>query len=97
MPSIFGSDESSIFDVIFKKFFIFFWKSIISFFSNAFPKDSIGLECLIFLNLNDGLDPMSLSKFLIFFKNGFFLAISKSSPFNLSNSESEIMGLSFSK
>ena len=41
----------------------FFRKSSISFFSKALLNDSIGLKCLIFANLDDGLCPTKLSIF----------------------------------
>ena len=73
MPSIFGSDDSSISDVVFKKLLIFFLKSNMSSLSKALPRESIDLECFIFSNLFEGLEPIKPSRFSIFFRNGYFL------------------------
>ena len=85
MPSIFGSEDNSISDLVFKKLLIFFLKSIISFMWNAFPSESIGLECLTFSNLVEGFEPIRLSRFCIFFKKGFLFANSINSCLRISN------------
>ena len=59
MPSIFGSALYSISNpgFLFKKFNIFFSKLTRSSSLNAFPKDNMGILCLTFLNIFDGLKP----------------------------------------
>ena len=97
MPSIFGSEESSISLFKFKKFFIFFSKSNISFLSKAFDKDSICLECFIFSNLPDGLNPTVLVIPLGLLRKEYCFSRLINSFFSSSNARSDTIGLSFSK
>ena len=95
MLSIFGSEENSKF-LFFKlrKFPILLKKSSMPFLLKTFDKESIGFKCFIFLNLFDGGEPTIFVFNFNSFKYLYLFSNEKISNFNLSKSESEIIGLS---
>ena len=95
IPSIFGSALNSILYPLskLKKFNIFFSKFIKSSLLKAFPKDNIGILCLIFLKFFDGLKPTDKEGESKCDKKLYFFSNSKIFFFKSSYSESSIIGL----
>ena len=69
-----------------KKFKIFFSKFTKSSSLNAFPKESIGILCLIFLKFFDGLNPTLKDGDSLLIKFGYFFSILNISNFKSSYS-----------